>query len=419
MFWRGPDFQEAGLGGERRMQYGWIFWIVALWILAIKVFINWHSYGTVDITSWIEYGRYVATKDIFSIYEMIPLYNHPPLMSLWLKFLMWLTRDSPNYFPQVFRMAPIAADFGSAIVLWKISRTYFSEDNAFLRTMIAAGSPILIMVSGFHGNTDSIFGFLILLAGYLLAVRKQLVSSALVLALSVNVKTVPILVVPAFFFWIQNKSERLRFILWFGGAALLGYLAHLVTVPQFIFRNIFMYAGPGGIWGFGNLLNDNGLYRGLGIVLFAISILYFSRRLGQQSQAGAKLEEIRIENGLNLFRALALAYVSFLSLTPGFGVQYLSWLASLVVFLSIPLAILYTLAASTFLFMVYTHWCCGFRWAAADSWAGVWPSTVEVMGYVAWLCTLLLLAQNIKVLRSAKVLFNRLGDLSAGGSGTA
>jgi hypothetical protein len=383
------------------MQYGWIFAICTFLILAIKVFINWNSYGTVDITSWIEFGQYVSTKDIFSIYEMIPLYNHPPLMSLWLRLLMWLTADHPSYIPQVFRMVPICADVGSAMILWKISHAYFPYGSAVLRATIAAASPILILVSGFHGNTDPIFGFLILLAGYLLAVRKLLVPSALALALAVNIKIVPILAAPAFFFWIRSSRERLRFVACFGGAALLGYAAHLLTVPRFLLRNVFLYTGPGGIWGIGNLVDNNGIYRVAGIVLLGLSTLYFAWLLGRRSPPGVKLEEIPLENGLNLFRALALAFVSFLALTPGFGVQYLSWLASLVVFLSIPLALLYTLSASAFLVMVYTHWCCGIRWGAEDGWTGLWPPGIETMGYIAWVCTLLLLAHNLAVVCGA------------------
>jgi hypothetical protein len=267
---------------------------------------------------------------------------------------------------------------------------------------IATASPILIMVSGFHGNTDPIFGFLILLAAYLLAVRRRLVLSALVCALSVQIKIVPLLAAPVFFFWLRNRKERLQFSLWFGGAALLGFLPHLIAVPQHVFRNIFLYAGPGGIWGIGRLLENNGLYRVAGIAFFALSTLYFAWRLGRCSDSGVKLEDIPAENGLNLFRGLALAFVSFLALTPGFGVQYLSWLASLVVFLSVPLALLYTAAASSFLFMVYTHWCCGIRWGADDSWSGLWPPTVEAMGYMAWLSTVLLLARNLVVLRGAR-----------------
>ncbi len=384
------------------MRYSWILYAGALMVLAVKIVVSWHFYGTVDITSWIEYGQYVASRDSFSIYENIPLYNHPPLMSIWLRFLMWVTRDGANHFPQVFRLGPIAADFGSTVVLWKIGCTYFSEREAFFRVAIATASPILIMVSGFHGNTDPIFGFLILLAGYLLAVRRQLVLSALVLALSVQVKIVPLLVVPVFFFWMRNGKERLRFSIWFGGAALLGFLPHLVTVPQYIFRNIFLYAGPGGIWGIGKLLDNHGLYRVGGIVLFALSTLYFSWQLGRRSDSGVRLKDIPAQNGLNLFKGLAVAYVSFLALTPGFGVQYLSWLASLVVFLSIPLAFSYTVAASAFLFMVYTHWCCGIRWGADDSWSGLWPPTVEAMGYVAWMSTVILLSQNLAVLRSVQ-----------------
>jgi hypothetical protein len=75
----------------------------------------------------------------------------------------------------------------------------------------------------------------------------------------------------------------------------------------------------------------------------------------------------------------------------------------LVVFLDISLAVLYTLSASTFLFMAYTHWCGGFPWGYANSWeAGAWPQAVATMGYVTWACTLVLLVQGILALRRAK-----------------
>jgi hypothetical protein len=383
--------------------YGRIVWLSAFLILMVKLFLSWHTYGTNDITSWFDYARYVSTEDMFSIYESIPAYNHPPLMSLWLKLLMWVTGGDPKYFPQIFRIAPIVADLGSAIVVWKVTCAFFPVEGAFLRTMVVVTSPILIMVSGFHGNTDPIFGFLILLAGYLLAVKRQLVASALVLALAVNVKIVPILVLPAFFFWIRSSRERVRFMLWFGGTALLGYLAHLVTVPRVIVRNIFSYAGIGKIWGFGALLHGMENYRGLGILLLAVAVLCFAFWLGRQSRSRERIEALPVEDGWNLFRAMALAYVSFLAFTSGFGVQYLSWLAALVVFLDISLAVLYTLSASTFLFMAYTHWCGGFPWGYANSWeAGAWPQAVATMGYVTWACTLVLLVQGILALRRAK-----------------
>jgi hypothetical protein len=383
--------------------YGSIVWIAASCILALKALLSWHTYGTNDITSWFDYARYVSTRDMFSIYEAIPAYNHPPLVSLWLRALMWVTAGDPTYFPQLFRIVPIAADFGSAIVLWKISRTYFPAGGALLRTMIAVTSPILVMVSGFHGNTDPVFGFLLLLAGYLLAVKRKLVAAALVLALAVNVKIVPILALPAFFFWIPSNSQRLRFSLSFGGAALLGYLAHLLTVPRLVVRNIFTYAGIGKIWGFGALLNEMENYRGLGILLVAVSVLCFAFWFGWRSGPKQTIETLAAAEGLNLFRAMALAYVCFLAFTSGFGVQYLSWLAALVVFLDISLAIFYTLSGSVFLFLAYTYWSGGFPWGYANSWeAGAWPQSVTTMGYVTWACTLALMVQSILARRSAK-----------------
>ncbi len=378
------------------MQSHRLVWAVAGAVFAVKAWISWHTYGTNDITAWMDFARYVSTQGTYSIYEDIPTYNHPPLMSLWLKFLMWLTGGSTEYFPRLFRLAPIAADFASAILLWKITRAYFDERQALLRTLIAVSSPILIMVSGFHGNTDPIFGFLILLAGYFLAVRRQWVTAALVLALAVNVKIVPLLAVPAFFFWIRNTGQKVGFALCFGGAALLGYLAHLAAAPGAVVENIFLYSGIGRIWGLGRLLYGVENYRGLGIVLAALSILYFANRVARLCTPGTKVEDVPAECGLHLFRALALAYVSFLCLTSGFGVQYLSWLATLVVFLDVFWAVLYTLSGSLFLFLVYSHWAGGFPWDYANSWeAGPWPPAAVVLSYMTWLCTAGMFVQNL------------------------
>jgi hypothetical protein len=342
---------------------------------------------------------------MFSIYENIPLYNHPPLVSLWLKLLMALIGGRTNLFPQMFRMLPILADLGSAILIWKITRLYFPAGSALARSLLATLSPILVMVSGFHGNTDPVFGFLILLAAYLLAVRRNLFASAIVLALAANIKIVPVLAFPAFFFWIAEGNDRVRFLFWFGVTASLGYAAHLYAVPAFIVRNVFLYAGIAGIWGIGRLAPPSLalIYRPLGIALFFVVLIVLAWRIGRRTDRGTRLDEIPFENGLNLFQSAALAYVSFLALTSGFGVQYLSWLASLAVFLRLPLAAAYTACASIFLFLVYTEWSGGLPWNYANSFdAAPWSGVILWMGYITWGATMALLVQNAWALAKPK-----------------
>ena len=366
-----------------------LFWVCSIAALAVKVFISWTTFGTNDVTSWIRFADYVSNHDIFSVYEQIPLYNHPPLVSIILKILVRGLGGNFDYFPQAFRMIPILSDLGSAIVIWKSAQAYFPKYDALRRTVIAVLSPILVMVSGFHGNTDPAFGFFLLLAAYLLTVRRNIALSALAFGLALNVKIVPMFVFPAFFFWLRSDRERLRFLSWTGICIVAGYGLHWLKVPFFLFRNVFVYVSNGGIWGFGHIFDNNIWYGALGIFLVCAAAVYLPWRLGRQSGKLTPLAKIPLGNGLFLYQSVALAYIGFLALTSGFGVQYLSWLASFVVFLSFPLAALYTATASVFLFLVYTEWSRGFPWHYADSvGAPPWSGAIIVSGYLTWACTL-------------------------------
>jgi Gpi18-like mannosyltransferase len=77
----------------------------------------------------------------------------------------------------------IVADVGSAAIVWALARHTLPGREGWV-VMVCALSPVLIMVSGFHGNTDPVFGMFVLASLYLLLVRQNWIGSAVALALS-------------------------------------------------------------------------------------------------------------------------------------------------------------------------------------------------------------------------------------------
>ena len=83
--------------------------------------------------------------------------------------------------------------------------------------------------------------------------------------------------------------------------------------------------------------------------------------------------------------AFGLIYLSFLVFTPGFGVQYLSWVVATGIFLGLYGSFLYSITSGIFIFSVYTYWSRGFPWYNADSdIAGPWKGVSENLEVLAW-----------------------------------
>src|SRR5207253_1809631 len=69
-------------------------------------------------------------------------------------------------------------------------------------------SPVSLMVSGFHGNTDPVM-VLFLVCAVWMCLRNQPVMAGLFLALSCQIKIVPLFLLPAFFFfWLSQNRSR-------------------------------------------------------------------------------------------------------------------------------------------------------------------------------------------------------------------
>jgi len=336
-----------------------LVFLFALVIFGIKQFFSWRVYGTNDVTYWIGFSNIIAEYGTFNIYSLVRIYNHPPVVSWLLKVLHFLAIKSRLSFPFLLRSLPILCDFASIFIIWPLLKK-FKVKNIVPIAIICAINPINFFISGFHGNLDTVFIFLVLLAVYFLHDDK-IILSGLIYGLSMCVKIVPIILVPVFLFFLKGKEKKAIFILSFLTVLFLAFVPYLIYDFHSLLRNIFFYSSLKGIWGLGHIFlslmrNENAgnsirvlahtlfkLHISYGIIIFFAINIFLSYVLMFRKKS-------------NLLEGIFLIFCFFLVITPGFGVQYLSWLSFLAIMVFPILGTLYGICGGLFLFRVYSYW---------------------------------------------------------------
>jgi 4-amino-4-deoxy-L-arabinose transferase-like glycosyltransferase len=365
---------------------------------AFKLWLALTTIGTNDVRYWNTFMDYIVAHGSVTIYRDIWYYNHPPLMSGLLRVLSPLVPHAPNGFPFLIRLPAIVADVVSTIVVFRLIRHAWDERRALICAAGVALSPILVMVSGFHGNSDPVFMCLVLLAADRLLIGKSPIVAGLCLGLAVNVKLVPLIVVPVFFFHPRTIADKARFGLALIAVVAAGYGYHVWMAYPFMKKNVFEYGGLRGIWGLGELcgsgLPDMTSLKtasrlkqaiGLAIMVRAIALAWLRRSSDDVTRARS------------LLGSIGWAFLIFMLLTPGFGIQYLAWLAIASFLLGPAGGIVYNLLGGAFMFSVYHYWNRGFPWHFADSdKVGAWRAPQALLGRIAWIYLVVLAALLIR-----------------------
>jgi Gpi18-like mannosyltransferase len=108
--------------------------------------------------------------------------------------------------------------------------------------LILAVCPASIMISGFHGNPDPVMIFVVLLSIYLLDKHKTPWLSGLVFGLALSIKVVPLIFVPAFFFYLTSLRARATFVVTAAGIFLIGAMPYIWLDPRIIAVKVFGYS---------------------------------------------------------------------------------------------------------------------------------------------------------------------------------
>jgi uncharacterized membrane protein len=331
--------------------------------------------GTNDVIAFYEFAKALETHGLIWTYEHSPLFNHPPLVGYFLPALNWLARqpffeENGLTFPFLLRFPGILADFVVVLLLLSLVRQFPQLRPPQWSLILFAASPVSIMVTGFHGNTDPIMVLFLFLAA-IMAVRDQPLLCGLFLALGCQVKIIPLLLLPIFFFLWMERGRWRFFASSFFVSSLLFCAEPLLRSPGMFAKNVLSYGSFWGIWGLTYCLRMTGLHEfnkvsflNLSatqnaimtilkvVVVFSILVLAWRRR---------KLPPPA------LFASIGYAWLIFFVLSPGVAAQYLIWLAPFVLLLSPCFYSALVAASAIFLFALYTISSGGFPWYSAHA----------------------------------------------------
>ena len=348
---------------------------VALVASLFKIGIALATFGTNDVIAFYQFARALDTHGLTWTYEHSILFNHPPLVGYFLRGLAWLDhqrffQQNGLSFPFLLRLPGIIADFGVVLLVLAVVREYPHLRPPRWAMLLFAASPVSIMVSGFHGNTDPIMVLFLFLAS-IAALRDRPLLCGVFLALSCQVKIIPLLLFPIFlFFWIERRRPG-SFLASFLLSSLLLCAEPLLRSPVSLVKNVLSYGSFWGIWGLTYCLRMTGLHEFNKVSFFNLS--------GTQNAVIMILKIIVVLGILllgwrrrklpppALFASIGYAWMVFFVLSPAVAAQYLVWLAPFILLLSPTFYGFLVAGSSIFLFAFYTITSGGFPWYLAHA----------------------------------------------------
>ena len=335
---------------------------VAAVFLALKLVIAATTSGTQDVGTWEIFVDAVQAQGPVGIYGIdLPnaLYNHPPLIGYYLEVMHALqTAGIPVRFS--IRASSSVADVVSCLIVFELLRTRRTLRTATASAMLVAASPILLVIAGFHGNTDPIFVMLVLVATYLLTDKHSPAWAGCAIGLAVGVKLIPIVVIPALL--VYAGSRGWRYFTRFAGAGAAVFLVTwgpvLVWQRPGLMSKVIGYAGASSQWGiiqFGHWAGDP----------WWVAFLSGPGRLLIVGLVAGFCGWIVWRRPVAVPTAVGLALAGFWALSPASATQYYAWPAAasfLIVFWG---AAAYNILGGILLMVAYTRWSAAFPWDLA------------------------------------------------------
>ncbi len=350
---------EWAIGAKLR----WAILTSALLALISKLYCAGTTIGTTDTFLFFQFAEQIEKHGLLHMYGATKLFNHTPLIGEYIAGAFRVAQSWEVEFPLLLRLPGIGADLVAVFALaWLREKTGRPEPWAIV---LFALSPVAFMVSGYHGNVDSLLTGLLLLSACFCVAGRPLECGVL-LGLACNVKVVALLLGPVFFFVWFHRRQSLRFAVGAVVTTLAGWAYPLVTIPKTFLTNVVGYGGYWGDWGITYLLSQGGwedlrtsgfmnvspvqgwIFAGLKVVIVA-TVLFLSWRR-------------RTADARGVFLTLALTWAVMFVFAPGGAPQYMVWLAPFILLASTGWYVALTASSTVFLFVFYNTVSHGFPW---------------------------------------------------------
>jgi hypothetical protein len=384
---------------ERASTVGRLRWgVLAIAVLAtlLKLMIAKNSFGTNDVSYWMSFAQGVREFGPVELYghQFKAQYNHPPLAGWMLVAVNWLGDHGVASFEFMIRVPASLADLVTALLIFELIRLHRSPREAALAAVLVVCSPALIVISGFHGNTDPVFVMLSLLTVYLLLVPRWATAAGLAFATAISVRLVPIILGPLLLVILLRLGWRKLAAFTAGCAAVFVPLWGPVVLnrwPEFK-ANVLSYPGirvrEWGVVQFAkwahapeswmDFLVGPGRFvvLGLSAVLPALIVWRRPDRVGS---------------------TVALSLALFLLLSSAFGMQYLVWPLAAAYLVSTWGATIYNVCTSVFVVMVYDNWNKAHPWDWYRAQATLFRDRDFVAMVVVWIALAVVVALALRL----------------------
>ncbi len=381
--------------------HSWLAVLTAVATLAglLKIVLALSTIGTDDVIAWEQFAATIHQFGGLKLYYMIDRFNHPPFMVHVLQSMSLLTDLTGVPFPFWLRLPAILADIGTVILIWHLLGAQLGPRVTPAAVVLLAAAPASIFISGFHGNTDPVMIFFVLLSVYLIARGHHPGIAGLALGMSMNIKVVPVIFMPTIFLYLPSMRMRLACFTAAAVVFVAGSLPYLPQDPQFIIQRVFGYGSSYGQWGISRLLV---LLSSSSDALTQLNNAYahFGKYVALTSVLATSFWMNRFLQRVPLFLQCGFIALLFLTLSPGFGVQYLAWLVPWVVALDVGAMLIFYTTSGVFLFLVYTFWSHRFPWYFADSPPYGWRGYIIAFDLLCWVSVLVLLFTYGQLLKS-------------------
>lgn len=387
--------------------------VVVLLILASLGFVArlglWQiSRGSNDSTIWAHIGLFVARDGLLKTYHNESDCNQPPGQPYLASVAFRISHATGTMFAKWWKVPMLLGDVLVAVLLWKIIRLRRGSLTAAAIVALFAWNPIAILVSAHHGNTDSLYTAISLLAVWLMEDRRRFFLGGLALGAAINIKLVPVLLIAPLLASCTNREQAVRFVCGLAVMAIPSVVV-LMLAPEDFTSRVLMYTPMAEHWGIGHLLlefhespklqslaapailwfNANGRNLVLLSILLLSAAQWFLRRWDR-------------------YTITAITLTMFLIFAPGFGVQYAVAPAALLLLCRVTPGVAYGLIGGAYLFASY--------WLR---WDGTLPIETRfypefnyvpgrLFGLLAW--AILLCAAWLMILRPKNLAADNAGD---------
>lgn len=315
-------------------------WILAVLLagLAIRVLVLLNTAGTSDARRWEQFAQILRDNTIADSYSRHTLLNHPPPALALLRSMDRAAQASGAELGTIMRASQIAAD----VLLYLVLAYFFYSDSRRLsNASIYFLSPVVILVSSHHVNTDSLL-MLFLIAGVALLVRERYVWAGVAIGCACAIKVLPLILLPIVVVCLKPRAS-LKFGV--GLAAILipafGPLAW--TSMDALIRSILGYGGGGPRWALSLVLtlagrvvsaasslrvapaSLNTRFFAAAATVSSIKLLFTALSVSAATAVAYRRSRVHGPDSIALVAGLLACFALVIATAPNVGVHYLIW----------------------------------------------------------------------------------------------